>query len=111
MLQMKYTLGAKDKRMIYTKNQIEFLNTLSKMFPGQDKFTRKELLQAKTALGYSVIPVWITGDPSRKAGRATYSFPELTGSNLSSLTVSNDTRGAPRKNSTATNSVAPSATP
>ena len=52
--------------MTYTKNQIEFLSTLRKMFPGQTQFTRKELLLAKTALGYSVIPVWITGDPQRK---------------------------------------------
>jgi len=96
--------------MTYTKNQIEFLTTLSEMFPGQDKFTRKELLLAKTALGYSVIPVWITGDPSRKIGRATYSFPELSG-DLSSLAVSNDTRGAPRKGMLATTAPAASATP
>lgn len=83
--------------MTYTKNQIEFLSTLSTMFPDQTKFTRKELLLAKTALGYSVIPVWITGDPQRKTGRATYEFPELSG-DLSSLAVSNDSRGAPRKN-------------
>lgn len=83
--------------MTYTKNQIEFLTTLASMFPGQTKFTRKELLLAKTALGYSVIPVWITGDPQRKSGRAVYEFPELAG-DLNSLAVSNDSRGAPRKN-------------
>jgi hypothetical protein len=107
---MKYTLGAKDKNMTYTKNQIEFLFTLAKMFPGQTKFTRKELLLAKTALGYSVIPVWITGDPQRKSGRATYSFPELA-NDLTTLSVSNDTRGAPRKIPTAATSAASSATP
>ena len=83
--------------MTYTKNQIEFLTTLTKMFPGQTQFSRKELLLAKTALGYSVIPVWITGDPQRKSARAVYSFPELA-HDPASLPVSNDTRGAPRKN-------------
>jgi len=83
--------------MTFTKNQIEFLSLLTKMFPGQTNFTRKQLLLAKTSLGYSVIPVWITGDPQRKAGRANYSFPELA-NDPASLPVSSDTRGAPRKN-------------
>lgn len=96
--------------MTYTKNQIEFLSTLRQMFPGQTSFTRKELLLAKTALGYSVIPVWITGDPQRKSGRAIYSFPELA-NDPASLPVSNDSRGAPRKNLTAATSAAQSATP
>jgi hypothetical protein len=96
--------------MTYTKNQIEFLSTLRKMFPGLTSFTRKELLLAKSALGYSVIPVWITGDKQRKAGRATYSFPELS-NDPATLAVSNDTRGAPRKNLTAAISAAQGATP
>jgi hypothetical protein len=95
--------------MTYTKNQIEFLSTLRKMFPGQTQFTRKELLLAKTALGYSVIPVWITGDSQRKSGRAIYSFPELA-NDPASLPVSNDTRGAPRKNLTAATPAAQTAT-
>jgi hypothetical protein len=47
-----------------------------------------------------VIPVWVTSDPARKAGRAQYSFPELS-TDLGSLPVSGDTRGAPRQKSRA----------
>ena len=60
----------------YTKNQIEFFTKTADMFPGTVSFTRKQLLQVKDALGYSVIPVWITGDPARKVVRGTYSLPE-----------------------------------
>ena len=84
--------------MSYTPNQIEFLKHLAASHPGKTTFTRKELLSVKDSLGYSVIPVWVTGDPARKAGRAMYAFPEL-GSDLASLPVSNDTRGAPRQKS------------
>ena len=84
--------------MSYTPNQIEFLKHLASTHPKQTTFTRKELLKAKDALGYSVIPVWVTGDPARKAGRAQYSFPELA-SDIAALPVSNDTRGAPRQKS------------
>ena len=84
--------------MSYTPNQIEFLKHLAASHPGKTTFTRKELLSVKDSLGYSVIPVWVTGDPARKAGRAMYQFPEL-GSDLAGLPVSNDTRGAPRQKS------------
>ena len=94
----------------YTKNQIEFLSALANQYPGKTLFSRKELLTVKSALGYSVIPVWITGDPQRKSGRAMYSFPELS-NDLTSLPVSNDTRGAPRKVLIAANSAASNATP
>lgn len=90
----------------YTKNQIEFLSTLANNFPmvvqqAQSKntpcvFSRKQLLNIKVTLGYSVIPVWVTNDPERKAGRAMYSFPELN-AGIDTLTVSDDTRGAPRR--------------
>ncbi len=84
--------------MSYTPNQIEFLKHLAASHPNKTTFTRKELLTVKDSLGYSVIPVWVTGDPARKAGRAQYSFPELA-SDIASLPVSNDTRGAPRQKS------------
>jgi hypothetical protein len=84
--------------MSYTPNQIEFLKHLAASHPGKTTFTRKELLSVKDSLGYSVIPVWVTGDPARKAGRAMYQFPEL-GFDLAGLPVSNDTRGAPRQKS------------
>ena len=82
----------------YTKNQIEFLAACKKHFPNKTVLTRKELLMVKDALGYSVIPVWVTGDPARKAGPAQYSFTELS-SDIAALPVSNDTRGAPRQKS------------
>ena len=82
----------------YTKNQVEFLAECKKHFPNKTVLTRKELLTVKDALGYSVIPVWVTGDPARKAGRAQYSFAELS-SDIVALPVSNDTRGAPRQKS------------
>lgn len=84
----------------YTKNQIEFFNMAKTMFPNQVSFTRSQLLQVKDALGYSVIPVWVTGDPVRKVKRGTYSLPECM-SDLTSLPVSDDTRGAPRKSQSA----------
>lgn len=80
----------------YTKNQVEFFTKAQEMFPGQASFKRSQLLKVKDALGYSVIPVWITGDPVRKVGRGMYSLPECT-NDLSSLPVSSDSRGAPRK--------------
>jgi hypothetical protein len=86
--------------MSYTPNQMEFLKHLAASFPNRTTFTRKELLTVKDALGYSVIPVWVTSDPARKAGRAQYSFPELS-TDLGSLPVSGDTRGAPRQKSRA----------
>ena len=87
----KYTMST------YTKNQMEFLFTLAKSFPGKTLISRKELIEAKNALGYSVIPVWITGDPQRRTtSRAIFSFDELA-KDLTTLSVSNDTRGAPRK--------------
>lgn len=84
----------------YTKNQIEFFTKTAEMFPGTVSFTRKQLLQVKDALGYSVIPVWITGDPARKVVRGTYSLPECK-MDLPSLPVTDDTRGAPRKSQSA----------
>jgi hypothetical protein len=84
----------------YTKNQVEFFSKAKELFPNQASFSRKQLLQVKDALGYSVIPVWITGDAARKVQRGMYSLPECT-TDLTSLPVTDDTRGAPRKSQSA----------
>lgn len=84
----------------YTKNQVEFFAKTKEMFPGTASFKRSQLLQVKEALGYSVIPVWITGDPVRKVKRGMYSLPECT-TDLTTLPVSDDSRGAPRKSQSA----------
>jgi hypothetical protein len=84
----------------YTKNQVEFFSKAKELFPNQASFSRKQLLQVKDALGYSVIPVWITGDAARKVHRGMYSLPECT-VELTSLPVTDDTRGAPRKSQSA----------
>jgi len=84
----------------YTKNQVEFFTKAKETFPNQASFSRKQLLAVKDALGYSVIPVWITGDAARKVNRGMYSLPECT-TDLTSLAVTNDTRGAPRKSQSA----------
>ena len=84
----------------YTKNQVEFFTVAKTMFPNQASFTRSQLLAVKDSLGYSVIPVWITGDPVRKVKRGTYSLPECM-TDLTALPVSDDSRGAPRKSQSA----------
>ena len=84
----------------YTKNQVEFFAKTKEMFPGTASFKRSQLLAVKDALGYSVIPVWITGDPVRKVSRGMYSLPECT-TDLTTLPVSDDSRGAPRKSQSA----------
>ena len=84
----------------YTKNQVEFFTKAKELFPNQASFKRSQLLAVKDALGYSVIPVWITGDPVRKVGRGMYSLPECT-TDLTALPVSDDSRGAPRKSQSA----------
>lgn len=84
----------------YTKNQVEFFSKAKELFPGQVSFKRSQLLQVKDALGYSVIPVWITGDPVRKVKRGMYNLPECT-TDLTALPVTDDSRGAPRKSQSA----------
>jgi hypothetical protein len=79
----------------YTRNQVEFFKKASEVYPGIVSFPRSYLTVVKNMLGYSVIPVWITGDPVRKQSRGVYSLPECIG-DLGSLPVSEDTRGAPR---------------
>lgn len=80
----------------YTSNQMQFLKHLAESHPGKTVFTRSELLTAKDSLGYSVIPVWVTSDASRKAGRGMFQFPEL-GSDLGTLSVREEKRGRPRR--------------
>ena len=80
----------------YTSNQMQFLSHLASAHPGKTVFSRTELLAAKDTLGYSVIPVWVTSDASRKAGRGMYQFPELAG-DLSKITVRDEKRGRPRR--------------
>lgn len=79
----------------YTSNQMQFLKFLSENHPGKTVFTRSELLTAKDSLGYSVIPVWVTSDASRKAGRGMFQFPELA--DLSTISVREEKRGRPRR--------------
>ena len=60
-------------------------------------FSRKSLLNACANLGYGVIPVWISGDASRRIGRGVYMFPEMA-HDLSTLLIKRDGRGRPIKN-------------
>lgn len=91
----KYTKTGVSAMQTYTSNQMQFLSHLATAHPGKTVFSRGELLAAKDALGYSVIPVWVTSDASRKAGRGMFQFPELA--NLSALTVREEKRGRPRR--------------
>ena len=60
-------------------------------------YCRKTLLNVCANLGYGVIPVWISGDASRRIGRGVYMFPELA-HDLSTLLIKRDGRGRPIKN-------------
>lgn len=86
--------------LFYRPVQYGFLSQIRSMFPGKDKWTRKELHNFAISIGFSSIPTWITNDPSRRSSRGIYSIPEilLSSEEFRNLKVIGDNRGRPRKN-------------
>jgi hypothetical protein len=84
---------------MYRPVQYGFLSQIRNMFPGKEKWTRKELHNFSISIGFSGIPSWILNDRSRRSSRGIYGIPEvhLSDQEFKSLKVVGDGRGRPRK--------------